>query len=64
MTTASFIKENIPSGLTAQRFIPLSSGRKHSGAQAEMVLERDLKILYLGLQTSGRDCYTGHGLGI
>jgi hypothetical protein len=39
-------------------------GGKHGGIQAGMVLEKELRVLHLGLQTARRDCDTGCGLSI
>jgi hypothetical protein len=57
MYTASLTKENISLGLV-YRFrgiVNYHHGRKHGGMQANMVLEKELKILHLDSQVAG-DC--------
>jgi hypothetical protein len=40
-------------------------GRKHSGVQAAIMMEKELKVLHLDLQTGWRRLfYTGHSLSI
>ena len=43
-------KKKILIGATVQRFSPLSSWRD---MQADMVLEKELRVLHLGLQATG-----------
>ena len=39
-------------------------GRKHGGMLADMVLERQLRVLHLEPEAAGSHCPTGCGLGI
>jgi hypothetical protein len=39
-------------------------GRKHGGTQADIVLEKELRVLYLDWQTAGRGCDIEPGLRI
>lgn len=51
-------KGNISLGLV-YRFKDLAyyhHGRKHGGVQADVVLEKEMRVLLLDLQTAGVDC--------
>ena len=53
MTTLTIIKEN-PLLILAYYFAGLvfNHGRKHGGFQADMVLEKELRVLHLGSQAA------------
>lgn len=50
---AALKKENTGAGLQGLRIIPLSSGGKHGSVQADMVLEKGLRVL--DPQAAGRE---------
>jgi hypothetical protein len=56
-------KHFIGAGLEFQRFHPLSSRWEHGSIQADMVLEKELRILHLDWKATG-NCYTGQSLSI
>ena len=41
--------------LTAPRFSPYCHDKEYGGMRADMVLEKDLRVLHLDLQAAGRD---------
>ena len=49
MTIATLIKENIELGLAyiSRDLVHYHYGRKHGSLQADMVLEKELKVLHL-----------------
>ena len=55
MTTATLIKENISLGLaySFRGLVHYHHGRKHGSVQADMVLEKELRVLHLDLQAAG-----------
>jgi hypothetical protein len=59
MTKATLIKEKkkhlIGAGLQIQRFSSLSSWWEHGGTLADMVLEKELRVLHLDQKVAGRD---------
>jgi hypothetical protein len=57
MNVATLIKENIYLGLaySFRDLVHYHRGKKHSRMQADMVLEKLLRVLHLDPQTSG-DC--------
>ena len=58
MTLAILIKENIYLGL-AYRFrglVHYHHGGKHGSLQADMVLEKELRVLHLDQQAAEGDC--------
>jgi hypothetical protein len=50
MTKVTLIEENnlIGAGLQVQRFSPLAPRREHDGIGAEMLLEKEWRVLYFG----------------
>jgi hypothetical protein len=57
-------KHLIGAGLQFKGLIHYDHGRKHDRTQAGMVLEKELRVLHLDIQTAGRDCYTKPSLSI
>jgi hypothetical protein len=56
MSIASIIRENIYLGLAYTfRGLVHCHGREHSSTQADMVLEKELRILHLDLQATGKE---------
>ena len=63
MTTAALTKENISLGL-AYSFRALVQSL-HDGIQADMVLEKELRVLHPDPQAAEAPvCHTGHSLSI
>jgi hypothetical protein len=60
------IKENISLGLaySFRCLVHYCHDREHGGVQADMVLEKELRVLYLDTQAIGRDCHTVIGSNI
>ena len=65
MTTATLIKEDIPLGLaySFRGLVHYLYGRKHGSLQADIVLEKELRVLHLDLQAA-EHCYTRHSLSM
>jgi len=59
MTMTTLIKENISLGLaySFRGSVHYHHGRKHGSVQADMVLEKELRVLYPNLQETGRDSH-------
>ena len=66
MIKATLIKENISLGLaySFRGSVHYHHGRKHGSMQADMVLEKELRVLHLDPQAAGRESDTGPGLSI
>ena len=66
MTTAAPIKDNILMGLAyrSRALVHYHHGRKHGGVQADMVLEKKLRVLHPGQQAAGREYDTGPGFSL
>jgi hypothetical protein len=63
MTTATLIKANILLGLAYTfRGLVCYHGGKHDSMQADMVLERELRVLHQDPQAAGRESDTRPGL--
>ena len=60
MTMATLIKENhfIGAGLQSRGSVHYHHGRRHGGMQADMVLEKKLRVLHLDLKKE-TVCHTG-----
>jgi hypothetical protein len=57
MTMATLIKENISVGTYNFRsLVHYHHGRKHGSKQADVVLEKELRVLHLDLQAVDGDC--------
>lgn len=50
----SVLKKLIEAGLHFRGLIYYHRSSKHGGMQADLVLEKDLRVLHLDLQASGR----------
>jgi hypothetical protein len=66
MTMTTLIMENI---LLAQAYrfrgsVHYHHGGKHGGMPADMVLEKELRVLHLDLQAAERDCHAGCSLRV
>jgi len=62
MIRATLLKENILLGLaySFRGSVHHHHGRKHGSVQGDMVLEKELRVLHLGLQAARRrPCYRG-----
>ena len=58
MTMATFIRKTFVWGwLTVQRFSPLTSWLGCGDMQADMVLEKELRVLHLDQQAIGSELY-------
>jgi hypothetical protein len=66
MTKATFIKDSVSLGLTYsfRGSVHHHHGGKHGSVQADMVLEKELRVLHLERRLPGRDYvfYTGQSL--
>ena len=62
MTKATLIKENISLGLaySFRGSVHYHHGGKHDSMQADMVLEKELRVLHLDLQAAEGDCAPHH----
>lgn len=49
-------------GKSFQGLVYCYHGRKHGYAHADMVLEKELKVLYFDGQATGEECHTGPDL--
>ena len=58
-------KESIYSGLaySSRGLVKYCHGREHDSMQADMVLEKELRVLYADLPAAGRVSTIGPGLG-
>ena len=54
----------IKAGLQFWGFLHWDHGRKHDGTQADVVLERKLRVLHLNRHAAGREWNPGPGLNI
>ena len=57
-------KHFIGAGLQFRRLVHCHHERKHGAIQAEMVLEKELRVLHPDLTEAGRERDTGSGLSI
>lgn len=55
-------KHLIGPGKSFQGLVYCYHGRKHGYAHADMVLEKELKVLYFDGQVTGEECHTGPDL--
>jgi hypothetical protein len=55
MITATLIKENISLKLACSSVQGIKQSRKHGNVQADMVLERQLRVLHPDQQAAGRE---------
>lgn len=57
MLTAALIKENVELGLAGwfRGLVHYSCGGKHGGTQADLVLEKELRVLHTYQQAAGKE---------
>lgn len=62
---ASFREESISLGLAHSHrgLVPYHRGKEYGGTQADIGLEKELRLLHLVLQVAGEGRHPGPGLG-